>query len=244
VQAPDAWQSPLQPASTVPPLPWASRGTRLPWSNRCVHWPGQSSPSGSERTRPSPSTASTSSCPGGGRGAKCAITERAAVIDRVHCGALPRHEPSQPANFEPESGNASSVTLVPDAYQPVQSGSQSIPADGAATRPPPSTATSSGHCCRKTAITVAGASSVTTQFGPECVVELRDGLPHAWVLDFGLARELGDPSLTRSGGVFGTPAFMSPEQARGTTTLDRRSDVFALGATLHFALTGESPFAA
>lgn len=71
-----------------------------------------------------------------------------------------------------------------------------------------------------------------------------DGLPHAWVLDFGLVREIGGPGLTETGQVLGTPAYMSPEQARGETTLDRRSDVFALGAVLYFAIAGHPPFAA
>jgi serine/threonine-protein kinase len=71
-----------------------------------------------------------------------------------------------------------------------------------------------------------------------------DGLPHAWVLDFGLVREIGAAGVTTTGEVLGTPSFMSPEQARGESTLDRRSDVFALGAMLYFALTGRPPFAA
>lgn len=71
-----------------------------------------------------------------------------------------------------------------------------------------------------------------------------DGLPHAWVLDFGLVREVGGPNLTETGQVLGTPAYMSPEQARGETTLDRRSDVFALGSLMYFAIAGTPPFAA
>lgn len=79
---------------------------------------------------------------------------------------------------------------------------------------------------------------------PENIVVTQDeGLPHAWVLDFGLVRELGAPDITASGQVLGTPAFMSPEQARGEATLDRRSDVFALGAVLYFVLCGQPPFA-
>ena len=64
------------------------------------------------------------------------------------------------------------------------------------------------------------------------------------VMDFGLAREAGEgQGLTESGAVMGTPAFMSPEQARGEARhLDRRSDVYSLGATLFDILSGHAPF--
>lgn len=69
------------------------------------------------------------------------------------------------------------------------------------------------------------------------------------VLDFGLARmaegeDGGDgPALTRDGEVFGTPAYMAPEQlSSGAAESDPRADVWALGVSLHEALTGERPF--
>ena len=65
------------------------------------------------------------------------------------------------------------------------------------------------------------------------------------IIDFGLAKALnapGDPlSLTR-GGFVGTPEFASPEQFEHSS-LDVRSDIYSLGATLWFALTGYTPFA-
>jgi serine/threonine protein kinase/WD40 repeat protein len=62
-----------------------------------------------------------------------------------------------------------------------------------------------------------------------------------WVTDFGLARRLADPSLTRTDSLLGTPKYMSPEQAKGTP-IDARSDVFSLGATLYELLTLCPPF--
>ena len=65
----------------------------------------------------------------------------------------------------------------------------------------------------------------------------------AKITDFGLARSQAMASgLTREGVVAGTPTYMSPEQARGESQLDARTDVYSLGATLYEALTGEVPF--
>src|SRR5262245_7362324 len=69
-----------------------------------------------------------------------------------------------------------------------------------------------------------------------------DGAGHAYALDFGLARRVTtDASLTQSGVMVGTPAYMSPEQARGERAT-AASDVYALGATLHHAVSGTPPF--
>lgn len=64
----------------------------------------------------------------------------------------------------------------------------------------------------------------------------------AMLLDFGLARPETGEGLTQAGGIFGTPGYMSPEQARGEP-LDFRTDLFSAGAVLYFAATGKAPFA-
>ena len=77
-------------------------------------------------------------------------------------------------------------------------------------------------------------------------VEERDGDPlHPVVLDFGIARATGHAGITQDGALIGTPAFMAPEQARGEhARLDRRTDVYALGATLYCLLAERPPFVA
>lgn len=64
------------------------------------------------------------------------------------------------------------------------------------------------------------------------------------ILDFGLARTLESSShaLTRTEDFVGTPMYMSPEQVEGRRDVDRRSDVYSLGAVLFECLTGRTPF--
>ncbi|MFZ5896900.1 MAG: serine/threonine-protein kinase [Myxococcota bacterium] len=69
--------------------------------------------------------------------------------------------------------------------------------------------------------------------------------PDVKILDFGLSRFLdaGDGSLTKTGYIMGTPAYMAPEQAKGLR-VDQRVDVYGVGAILYTALTGRPPFEA
>jgi serine/threonine-protein kinase len=65
------------------------------------------------------------------------------------------------------------------------------------------------------------------------------------VLDFGLVkpvRENRSVQLSHEGGISGTPLYMSPEQARGESDLDARSDIYCLGAVAYALLTGSPPF--
>src|SRR5207248_234297 len=77
---------------------------------------------------------------------------------------------------------------------------------------------------------------------PSNIMIRPDGSPV--VADFGLAkRDAGEMTMTIEGQVLGTPAYMSPEQARGDShKVDGRSDLYSLGVILYQLLTGELPF--
>lgn len=69
-----------------------------------------------------------------------------------------------------------------------------------------------------------------------------DGAFRPYVMDFGLACSFTAEGATETDSVLGTPAYMAPEQARGEVgRLDRRADVYSLGASLYHILTGEPP---
>lgn len=75
------------------------------------------------------------------------------------------------------------------------------------------------------------------------VEKKEDGSHHAYVMDFGLAREMASPGESVAGLIEGTPSYMAPEQARGDhKNIDRRADIYSLGATLYQQLTERPPF--
>lgn len=76
------------------------------------------------------------------------------------------------------------------------------------------------------------------------VTKRSDGSPLIKLLDFGIAKAQSsiDGSLTATGAMMGSPSYMSPEQVRDSKTVDARTDIWPLGATLHELLTGAPPF--
>jgi cation transport regulator ChaB len=88
---------------------------------------------------------------------------------------------------------------------------------------------------------------------PDNILLAADG-GQAMVTDFGIARAVDDAPtdpgadagagtrLTATGVAIGTPAYMSPEQCAGDRTIDRRSDLYALGVLAYHMLTGQPPF--
>ncbi len=76
---------------------------------------------------------------------------------------------------------------------------------------------------------------------PANILLTADGQPK--VADFGLARDVGDRHVTRTGFIAGTPSYMSPEQLSGRRNLAPAVDVWALGVMLYELLAGTVPFA-
>ncbi|MRG95096.1 serine/threonine-protein kinase PknK [Polyangium spumosum] len=89
-----------------------------------------------------------------------------------------------------------------------------------------------------------GAGIVHRDLKPANIFLVGQSPAEVRLLDFGIARVEGGEALTHTGFVIGTPAYMAPEQARGSRRIDARADVFALGCVLFHCLTGRPPFVA
>ena len=99
--------------------------------------------------------------------------------------------------------------------------------------------------CARALHAMHAASVIHRDIKPGNIMVTEDGRPI--IMDFGLARvdDLSLSTLTRTGDLFGTPEYMSPEQMSGQTArLDRRTDVWSLGVSLFECLTLERPFQA
>lgn len=99
------------------------------------------------------------------------------------------------------------------------------------------------------AVQIAGAIDYAWQRGflhrdikPQNILVMRDGT--AKLTDLGIAKYQEDAALTSTGLTIGSPHYISPERARGSTELDVRSDIYSLGATLFHMLTGRTMYQA
>ncbi len=90
-------------------------------------------------------------------------------------------------------------------------------------------------------VALHGGGLVHRDLKPSNVLLADDG-PR--LIDFGISRAVNTSALRQDGQVFGTPAFMSPEQASGARDIGPAGDMFSFGSLLVFAATGRSPFAA
>ncbi len=82
---------------------------------------------------------------------------------------------------------------------------------------------------------------------PSNIIASQRGGVHdvAKLLDFGLVQDIGiagDDKLTMQGTILGSPAYISPEQARGRGQVDSRTDIYSLGGLAYFLVTGQMPF--
>jgi eukaryotic-like serine/threonine-protein kinase len=77
---------------------------------------------------------------------------------------------------------------------------------------------------------------------PANVIVTADG--EVKLTDFGLSKSFGDPLLTNCGEILGALPYLAPEQLKGVTQPDQRSDLYSVGAILYEHLTGQKPFGA
>ena len=91
------------------------------------------------------------------------------------------------------------------------------------------------------------AGIVHRDLKPENIfITQKNGRDFVKVLDFGISKiknpEHGDPKLTATDQIVGTPLYISPELARGVAAVDHRTDIYALGVIMYEMITGSPPF--
>ncbi|WP_405800182.1 protein kinase domain-containing protein [Streptomyces sp. NBC_01506] len=131
---------------------------------------------------------------------------------------------------------ASPVPWLATAYLPGVTLRRAVAAAGPLAAP---VVRSLGAALAEALTSIHGAGLVHRDLKPSNVLVTADG-PR--VIDFGIARALGDHGMTAAGDVVGTPGFIAPEQITGGAPVTAAADVFALGAVLAFAATGRNPF--
>jgi len=85
-----------------------------------------------------------------------------------------------------------------------------------------------------------GKKVIHRDLKPENVMISKDG--QALLTDFGIAKPLEGTKLTKTGRAIGTPLYMSPEQVRGQSSIDIRTDIYSAGVLFYELLTGKVPF--
>ncbi|MFF5934461.1 PQQ-binding-like beta-propeller repeat protein [Streptomyces sp. NPDC012508] len=137
----------------------------------------------------------------------------------------------------PEGGDADAeVPWLATAYVPGPSLSQAVRRGGAL---PVATVRELGAGIARALADLHAAGVLHRDLKPGNVMLSVDG-PR--LIDFGIARSNGATTMTATGVMVGTPAFMSPEHVAGARHVTGASDVFCLGSLLCYAATGEDPF--
>ena len=144
-------------------------------------------------------------------------------------------------------GERGAVRSPPDARNPGRPAPRPCPAPPAGAERPLAEASTRGRDYPRTVAHLGVQAAEALEYAHEQGILHRDIKPAnllldrrgvLWVADFGLARVPGDAGLTLTGDVLGTLRYMSPEQALARRAqIDRRTDIYSLGATLYELLT-------